>query len=149
VLAGSGNLSLFLSVCRQIIKYRVRTRLTLLILHLSIADLIVTFFLIPMEIFWRISVGWAGGNFLCKACQFFRAFGLYLSSMIIICISMDRYFAVIHPLKVFGGRKTVKRMLGLAWVAAILCSSPQVRHFEHSGEHEVASRLEACYLRIA
>ena len=97
-------------------------------LHLSIADLIVTFFLVPLEIFWRITIQWVGGEILCKACQFFRAFGLYLSSNILICICLDRFVAILFPLRMVGATRRVKTMIAIAWLAAALFSAPQVRN---------------------
>ena len=56
-----------------------------------LAGLQVTFLMMPMEIFWASTVSWRGGDFLCRICSFFRIFGLFLSSHIVICISIDRY----------------------------------------------------------
>ena len=124
LLSAKGNFSVFVSVLRQLRKSK--SRICLLILHLSIADLMVTLFVMPIEIFWRLTVGWYGGNVMCKICQFLRAFGLYLSSMVLICISLDRYFAIIHPLRTSGAKRRGRTMLGCAWVVSALCSLPQV-----------------------
>jgi len=118
------KLASFLSVLQQL--RRTKSRISVLILHLSIADLLVTFGVIPLEVIWRITVQWYGGNVLCKICKFFHGFGLYLSSMVLICISMDRYFAIIHPLRVTDARRRGKLMLTSAWATAAICSLPQV-----------------------
>lgn len=124
IIASTGNLTVFASCYRQYKKHK--SRITLLILHLSVADLIVTFCLIPIEIAWRITIQWYGGNLLCKLCQFLRAFGLYLSSMVLICVSFDRFFSILFPLKFAGGKHRVKVMLILAWLASGVFSLPQV-----------------------
>ncbi|CAG7815193.1 unnamed protein product, partial [Allacma fusca] len=120
-----GNLSVFISVAQELWRKCHRSRIKVLILHLALADLFVILFVIPIEVFWRITVFWNGGDLLCRICQFFRAFGLYLSSNVIICISLDRFYVIISPLKVIGGMRRVKNMLALAWIAAILCATPQ------------------------
>jgi gonadotropin-releasing hormone receptor len=125
IIAATGNFSVFFSVLQQL--RRTKSRISILILHLSIADLLVTFGVIPLEVIWRITVQWYGGNVLCKICKFFHAFGLYLSSMVLICISLDRYFAIIHPLRVTDARRRGKLMLCSAWATAAICSIPQVR----------------------
>ena len=66
------------------------SRLNQLLLQLVVADLMVTFFMMPLEIIWAATVSWWGGDFLCRLCSFFRIFGLFLSSNIVICISIDR-----------------------------------------------------------
>lgn len=124
VIATTGNFSVFFTVLKQLRRTK-SSRIGLLILHLSIADLLVTFGVIPLEIVWRITVQWYGGNLLCKVCKFFSAFGLYLSSMVLICISLDRYFAIMHPLAI--ARRRGRVFLFSAWIAAIICSVPQVR----------------------
>ncbi|CAG7720296.1 unnamed protein product, partial [Allacma fusca] len=123
LISATGNLSVFVSVFQQMRK--TKSRICVLILHLSIADLMVTFFMMPIEVAWRLTVAWYGGNILCKICQFLRAFGLYLSSMVLICISLDRYFAIIHPLKTSRAKRRGRAMLACAWASAALCSLPQ------------------------
>jgi hypothetical protein len=128
LIGAPGNLSIFVTVGREIWRRQLmRSRIKVLIWHLATADLFVCFVVIPIEVFWRITVQWYGGDALCRISQFFRAFGLYLSSMVIICISLDRFFAIVFPLKVIGGMKRVRNMLWLAWCSAILFATPQVR----------------------
>ena len=126
VTGAVGNLSVFLSVGHELRKTSRRSRIKVLILHLSMADLFVIFFVIPIEVFWRLTIFWYGGDTLCKICQFFRAFGLFLSSNVIICISLDRFYVIISPLKAIGGMRRVKNMLFFAWMAAVLFAAPQV-----------------------
>jgi len=127
LIGAPGNLSIFITVGREIWRRQLmRSRIKVLIWHLATADLLVCFVVIPIEVFWRITVQWYGGDALCRISQFFRAFGLYLSSMVIICISLDRFFAIVFPLKVIGGMKRVRNMLWIAWCSAILFATPQV-----------------------
>lgn len=123
----AGNLTIFITLGRKIFRRNaIRSRTTVLIFNLATADLFVCFAVIPIEVFWRLTIQWHGGDVLCKLSQFFRAFGLYLSSMVIICISLDRFFAIVFPLKVIGGMKRVRRMLWVAWASAFLFAAPQV-----------------------
>lgn len=126
VIATTGNLTVLLSVFKQYKK--TKSRISLLILHLSIADLFVSCTLIPTEIFWRLTIQWRGGNALCKVMQFLRAFGLYLSSMVLICVSFDRFFAILFPMKMLKrqGHQKIKIMLWIAWTASAAFSAPQV-----------------------
>lgn len=124
-LGAGGNIPVFVTLIRN--RHR-KSRVNLMIMHLAIADLIVTFVMIPLEIAWRISVAWIAGNTVCKIMLYMRAFGPYLSSMVLVCISLDRYFAILHPLKVNDAQRRGKIMLALAWLISILCSIPQVRY---------------------
>jgi hypothetical protein len=124
IMAAAGNITVFLSIVKKL--KHSKSRISFLILHLSIADLLVTFFAMPMEIIWRITIQWYGGDLLCKLCQFFRAFGLYLSSMVVICVSVDRYFAIIYPMKLVGAVNRVNVTLACSWVFAVIFALPQV-----------------------
>jgi hypothetical protein len=64
---------------------------------------------------------------LGKGVNFFRTFGLYSSSLVLICLSLDRYYAVIHPLKVVDAYRRVNTLLVAAWILAAVLSLPQVR----------------------
>lgn len=97
VIAAVGNLTVFFTLFRN---RHWKSRVNLMIMHLAAADLMVTFIMIPLEVGWRITTQWVAGNPACKVFQFLRAFGLYLSSMVLVCISLDRYFAILHPLRV-------------------------------------------------
>ncbi|RZC34966.1 7tm 1 domain containing protein, partial [Asbolus verrucosus] len=86
----------------------------------------VTFLMMPLEIGWAATVSWRAGDAMCRIMAFFRMFGLYLSSFILVCISVDRFYAVLKP---FQGRLLDRRekwMLIAAWMGATLCSTPQM-----------------------
>ena len=87
-------LSIILNIMMLTIIYRnkkhVYTRVQRFMSHLFIADLIVTFITIPLEIGWKWSVMWLAGDFGCKFLQFIRPLGIYLASFIIVFLSLDR-----------------------------------------------------------
>ena len=123
VVAAAGNLTIFITLFR----YRHRkSRVNMFIMNLCIADLIVTFVMLPLEIGWHITVSWKAGDVGCRLLMFFRAFGFYLSSFILIGISLDRYFAIAHPLSLTDASKRGKIMLILAWIISTVASIPQV-----------------------
>ena len=123
VVAASGNLTVFITLCRN---KDTKERVNLYILHLATADLIVTFVMMPMEIGWNATVDWRGGDALCRILMFFRVFGLYLSSFVLVVISLDRYFAILHPLSLNEAKRRGKMMLVVSWVFSVIASSPQV-----------------------
>lgn len=79
-----------------------------------------------LQVGWRLTVQWLAGNLACKVFLFLRAFGLYLSSNVLVCVSLDRYFAILHPLRVNDARRRGKFMLACAWIVSLLWSVPQV-----------------------
>ncbi|XP_059620895.1 adipokinetic hormone/corazonin-related peptide receptor variant I-like [Phlebotomus argentipes] len=123
VIALTGNLSVVITLFRG--RRHRRSRVSLMIFHLAVADLMVACIMIPLEIGWRITVEWYAGNIACKVLLFMRAFCLYLSSNVLVCVSLDRCFAVVYPLRVTDARKRGKYMLAAAWIVATLYSIPQ------------------------
>ncbi|CAL4112778.1 unnamed protein product, partial [Meganyctiphanes norvegica] len=121
-VAAIGNLMVFVALFRS--RHR-KSRVNLMIMHLSLADMIVTFVFLPTEITWNLTIQWVYGNVGCKVYKFFSAFGFYLSSMILVCISLDRYFAVVHPLKVNDAQRRGKIMLFFAWLTSAVVALPQ------------------------
>ena len=123
VIAACGNLTVFITLFRN---RHLKSRVNLFILHLSMADLIVAFIMLPMEIIWHATVAWKGGDLTCRILMFFRTFGLYLSSFILVTISLDRYFAIIHPLSLNDANKRGRIMLLFSWIFSFVASIPQV-----------------------
>lgn len=88
ILSSIGNITVLVLLLKRRLKRpsRIDTMLT----HLAIADLLVTFFMMPLEIGWAYTVSWKAGDFMCRLMSFLRTFGLYLSSFVLVCISVDR-----------------------------------------------------------
>lgn len=123
ILGGPANLIRFINLFSN---YSKISRFHKIVFHLIIADLIVTWIMIPTEIIWRLTNIWYGGDVLCRVLQMLKALGLYLSSFVLVCISIDRYFAVAHPLDVLKVGRRNKILLLIVWIMAIIFSLPQV-----------------------
>ncbi|XP_064620462.1 gonadotropin-releasing hormone receptor-like isoform X2 [Lineus longissimus] len=100
-----------------------------LILQLATADLIVTFFCTACEAIWSSTIQWYAGNFMCKGVKFLQVFGLYLSTYIIVIISVDRCCAILDPMSRNRAPRRVKIMIIVAWTLSALLSSPQAIMF--------------------
>jgi gonadotropin-releasing hormone receptor len=123
VIAACGNLTVFITLYRN--RHR-KSRVNRFILHLSVADLVVTFIVLPLEVTWHVTVAWYAGEAACRVLMFFRAFGFYLSSFVLIAISLDRYFAILHPLSLNDADKRSKLMILFSWTFSVVASIPQV-----------------------
>ena len=124
VVSSICNCSVMIILIRRYKK--TNSRIDLLFINLAIADLLVTFLYMPCEIGWTATVMWIAGDLTCRVFAFFRIFGLFLSSNILISISLDRFFAIVFPLSSRKAICNVKVMLGAAWVVSILSATPQV-----------------------
>ncbi|XP_035730524.1 gonadotropin-releasing hormone receptor-like isoform X2 [Vespa mandarinia] len=107
-ISAIGNITVLFLILRS--RRSSKSRIYTMLMHLAIADLFA-------------------GDAMCRIMAFFRVFGLYLSSFILVCISMDRYYAVIKPLQLLHVDRRGKIMLTIAWLASIFCSIPQMMVF--------------------
>ncbi|RWS26368.1 ACP receptor 2 long-like protein [Leptotrombidium deliense] len=129
VIGGCANL---IVLCKLISTIPRSSQMNYLLKHLTVADIIVIFVTITIEIIWRLTISWNTGQLSCKFVLTMRIFGLYLSSMILICISIDRYFAFVFPFSFNNAKQRNKRLLISAYLSSIALSIPQafVYHIE-------------------
>ncbi|XP_049785180.1 adipokinetic hormone/corazonin-related peptide receptor variant I isoform X2 [Schistocerca cancellata] len=139
VVSAAGNLTVLFIILRR----RARSRVNHMLMHLAIADLLVTFLMMPLEIGWSSTVSWRAGDALCRVMAFFRVFGLFLSSFVLICISIDRYFAVLKPMKLSDVARRGRYLLAAAWIMSVLCSTPQMFVF-HVESHPNVTWYRQC-----
>ncbi|XP_017473984.1 PREDICTED: gonadotropin-releasing hormone receptor-like isoform X1 [Rhagoletis zephyria] len=143
VLSSIGNSTVLYLIVKRRWHNRTRSpsRIDIMLMHLAIADLMVTFLLMPLEIAWAYTVQWRSTDFVCRLMSFFRVFGLYLSSFVLVSISIDRYYAILKPLKFSTSRGRI--MLAIAWVASVICSTPQAFVF-HLEQHPKVTGYYQC-----
>lgn len=98
-----------------------------LILHLSIADLLVTTFCIFGEASWSYTVEWIAGELACKLVKLFQMFALYLSTYVLVLIGIDRWVAVKYPMKSLNMAQRCYRLLIFSYFLSLIMSLPQVR----------------------
>ena len=103
-----------------------RSRLRPFLFNLVVADILVCCFTISMEFGWRQTVVWTAGDFCCRLFSFTKTVGLYLATFVVVAMSIDRCYAIWFPMKLNGAPRRARISLALAWIAAVLCSLPQV-----------------------
>ncbi|KAG0411851.1 hypothetical protein HPB47_011032 [Ixodes persulcatus] len=123
VLSLVGNCATLVSIWRT--RLRARSTVYLLLAHLSVADLLVTFFCVLAEAAWTWTVQWTAGNGACKAVKFLQMFSLYLSTFILVVIAFDRFAAIRFPMRRASARRTVVRMVFGVWALSAMLSLPQ------------------------
>lgn len=106
-----------------------------LILHLSVADVLVSVVCIMGEAVWMLLVEWTFGNVACKVFKFLQMTALHGSSYVVVLIARNRCVAVNRPLR---SRRSADSLCGsplsvdsprsvlFVWLVGALLSSPQV-----------------------
>lgn len=95
------------------------------ILSLGIAD-ILYLFTIPLLVVYHFNGSkWIFGDALCKITRFCFNMNLYGSIGFLTCISVYRYLAIVHPMRVMG-RVTVTRSVLVTVVVWLLVSAQSI-----------------------
>lgn len=104
-----------------------KSHVRILIINLTVADLLVTFIVMPVDAVWNITVQWLAGDIACRLLMFLKLQAMYSCAFVTVVISLDRQSAILNPLAINKARKRNRVMLTVAWCMSIMLSVPQVR----------------------
>ncbi|XP_061580522.1 C-X-C chemokine receptor type 1 [Cololabis saira] len=93
------------------------------LMHLAMADLL---FCLTLP-FWAAYThyGWLFGDFLCKLLSGFQEASIYSGVFLLVCISVDRYFAIVRATRVLSSHHLLVNVVcSLVWVVAAVLSLP-------------------------
>nr|DBA26045.1 TPA: hypothetical protein GDO54_010348 [Pyxicephalus adspersus] len=105
---------------------KMKTVASIFLLNLAIADLCFVITLPLWATFTAMHYEWPFGGFLCKMASGAITLNLYTSVLLLTCLSIDRYRAIVHPMK-SRIRRTMMfaKMTCIAiWSLAFLASLP-------------------------
>ncbi|XP_035508758.1 uracil nucleotide/cysteinyl leukotriene receptor [Morone saxatilis] len=94
--------------------------------HLSVADMSYILIL-PMRIVYHLSDShWPFGHVVCQLAGFLFYLNMYCSLYLMSFISLDRFLAVVLPIRSQSVRKAMyaKVAVGILWVTVIVSTSP-------------------------
>ncbi|XP_040911459.1 neuromedin-U receptor 1-like [Toxotes jaculatrix] len=114
--------------CVVILRYRVmQTPTNYYLLSLAVSDLLVLLMGMPLELYdlWQ-NYPFLLGEGGCYFKTFLFETVCFASILNVTALSVERYVAVVHPLKVkhMTTRAHVKRVIFLLWVLSMLCAVP-------------------------
>lgn len=107
--------------------HKRQSHVRVLIINLTVADLLVTFIVMPVDAVWNITVQWLAGDLACRFLMFLKLQAMYSCAFVTVVISLDRQSAILNPLSISVARKKNRTMLMVAWTMSALFSVPQVR----------------------
>ncbi|KAM6435378.1 gonadotropin-releasing hormone receptor isoform 1-T1 [Liasis olivaceus] len=107
-------------------KFQHKPHLRILLVNLAAADLLVTFVVMPLDAVWNVTVQWYAGDLACRLLMFLKLVAMYACSFVTVVISLDRWAAVLHPLRVSRAKRKSKTMLCVAWALSFVLAIPQM-----------------------
>lgn len=105
---------------------KMKTVASIFLMNLAIADLCFVITLPLWAAYTAMHYDWPFGSFLCKLASGAITLNLYTSVLLLTCLSIDRYRAIVHPMK-----SRIRRTMMFAkitciaiWILACLASLP-------------------------
>ncbi|XP_073494027.1 type-2 angiotensin II receptor-like [Phyllobates terribilis] len=95
------------------------------ILNLAIADLLFLMTLPFWATYYAFGLNWMFGSVMCKISSSLLTLNIFASIFFISCMSVDRYMAIVYPLR--SQRRTLKQAILVAfiiWALAIMSTLP-------------------------
>nr|AAH43116.1 Prokineticin receptor 2 [Mus musculus]AAH57557.1 Prokineticin receptor 2 [Mus musculus] len=123
LVCGIGNFVFIAALARY---KKLRNLTNLLIANLAISDFLVAIVCCPFEMDYYVvrQLSWAHGHVLCASVNYLRTVSLYVSTNALLAIAIDRYLAIVHPLKPRMNYQTASFLIALVWMVSILIAVP-------------------------
>ncbi|KFR14352.1 Prokineticin receptor 2, partial [Opisthocomus hoazin] len=123
LVCGIGNFIFIAALARY---KKLRNLTNLLIANLAISDFIVAIVCCPFEMDYYVvrQLSWEHGHVLCASVNYLRTVSLYVSTNALLAIAVDRYLAIVHPLKPRMNYQTATFLIALVWIVSILVAIP-------------------------
>ncbi|XP_039276202.1 RYamide receptor-like [Nilaparvata lugens] len=123
---------------------RMRTVTNIFIVNLAVGDIMMTVLCVPFSFVSTLILQyWPFGAPLCHTVSFSQAVSVLVSAYTLVAISVDRYMAIMWPLRPRMGKRHAKVVILLVWVVAIATALPiplVTRLYEPSPWHTTCQR---------
>lgn len=122
VLAIGGNLT----VCYIVFAYqRMRTVTNYFIVNLAFSDILMAVICIPFTFIANMLIGyWPFGTIMCPVVNYFQIVTVLLSAFTLVAISLDRFVAIICPLRRKLSSRQAYMVIVAIWILSLLVPIP-------------------------
>ncbi|CAM1332057.1 GPRNPY4 (predicted) [Pycnogonum litorale] len=104
---------------------RMRTVTNLFIINLAVGDMLMAILCIPFSFISNLILSyWPFGHVMCPIVLYAQAVTVLTSAYTLIAISIDRYVAILYPLKPRMTKFHAKIVIMIVWMVALLTSLP-------------------------
>ena len=103
----------------------------LFILNLAFSDIVMSLFAVPFTPLHTFMGKWAFGEALCILFPFSQGVSVYMSTLTMTIIAMDRFVVIIFPYRARMQMKTCLVLIGIINFTALLFTAPYAVHMEH------------------
>lgn len=104
---------------------QMKTVTNYFIMNLAIGDILMTIFCVPFSFVSMLVLRyWPFGIFMCKIVNYSQAVSVLVSAYTLLAISIDRYMAIIRPLRPRLGKTMAKIIVAGVWGGALSTAGP-------------------------
>lgn len=113
-------------VCYIVLAFqRMRTVTNYFIVNLAVGDILMASLCIPFGFVSNLLLQyWPFGEIMCIVVSYAQAVSVFISAYTLIAISVDRYIAIIYPLRPKMTKFQAKLIIVLVWFVALLTPLP-------------------------
>ncbi|XP_075445212.1 neuropeptide S receptor [Ascaphus truei] len=101
-----------------------KSRMTFFVTQLAITDSLTGMVNIMTDIIWRFTGDFMAPDIVCRLVRYLQVVLLYASTYVLVSLSIDRYHAIVHPMKFLQGERQAKVLIAVAWSLSFLFSIP-------------------------
>ncbi|XP_045534952.1 RYamide receptor [Papilio machaon] len=104
---------------------RMKTVTNYFIVNLAVGDILMTLFCVPFSFVSMLILRyWPFGSIMCKIVNYSQAVSVFVSAYTLLAISIDRYMAIIRPLRPRLGKTSAKLVVVGVWCGALATAGP-------------------------
>ncbi|XP_046382129.1 orexin receptor type 2-like isoform X1 [Haliotis rufescens] len=119
----TGNFLVCYAVWRN---HQLRTTTNFFLVNLAVADFLVMMFCLPPSYAQTLFETWFLGLAMCKTIEYYQTVCVIVSILTLTAISIERWFAICHPLSFKETKTRVIMALISIWVTAQLAAIPRL-----------------------
>lgn len=112
-------------VCFIVWRYKyLQIPRNILIVNLSVCDILMCIFCMPLSLIKLTVKNWHFGGFLCRLFPSLQNIDVFVSTFTVVAIAVDRYWAIVRVSRDESYKHKVYYMLLIIWFLAVACCVP-------------------------
>lgn len=100
------------------------------VLSLGLTNLTIPFMCVLWTMIWVMQGSWLFDSVTCKMTNFFHFLNGGVSAGLLACISLDRFYIIVHPLKFKMSRSQTKELIIFVCIFMVCSAAPALFFFE-------------------
>ncbi|CAH1132355.1 unnamed protein product [Ceutorhynchus assimilis] len=124
-------------VCFVVFRNKAMQTVTnLFITNLALSDILLCVLAVPFTPLYTLLGKWIFGSVICHLVPYAQGASVYISTLTLMSIAIDRYFVIIYPFHPRMKLSTCVIIIIIIWVFAIVVTSPYGIYMKHMKDSE-------------